>query len=193
MILIEEILVSNDIGDVEFSCNLNVCKGACCTAGDFGAPLDAEEIEIISSSLSTIRPFLSEESVAVIEEIGVSTLYPEIKKQGTPLLKNGACVFLMTSNDISLCVFEYLHDKGKLHFKKPLSCHLYPIRIEENEQTGFIAVNYDEWDICKAARVKGKNLSMPLFEFAEEAIRRKFGDGFYDQLKATLDHLKEKG
>lgn len=189
MILIEDILVSDELINNHFVCDLSKCKGACCVEGDYGAPLDKSEQKSIDKYYQKVEHLLSPESKAVIEQNGFTSRYDEAKMIGTPLLPDGSCVYL-AEDDIGIkrCSFEIEYEKGNLDFKKPVSCHLYPVRVEENEITGFKAVNYDVWSICKAACTLGKQLKVPLYQFVREALVRKFGFEFYQALDgAYLD------
>lgn len=181
MIVIDDKILSDDLIEEQFICNLAACKGACCWQGDFGAPLEVEEIAIIEKILPTVLPYLTEEGKAVIEEKGVSAYYKEDEFEGTTLLKNGACSFMTyDENKVAKCGIEQAFLDGKTDYKKPISCHLYPIRITKNE--GFEAVNYDRWDICKAACELGKKEQVPVYVFLKEPLIRKYGESFYARL-----------
>ncbi len=183
MILIEEILLTEEIANENFSCDLSVCKGACCSEGDFGAPLEKEEVLTIEQLMPVLEPYLSDESKAAIKDQGISPYYNEMKSQGTPLLKDESCAFLYKDKEISMCLFEKLFAEKKIDFLKPISCHLYPIRIDKNPQTGFISMHYDRWDICKPAILKGNKNKTPLYQFAKSALVRKYGQEFFDRFE----------
>lgn len=188
MILIDDILVSDEIINNQFVCDLKACKGACCTEGDFGAPLDRKEISELPSYIDHIKKYLSSESIEEIERQGLTTYYEEPQLTGTPVMPDGACVYLAKDPlGYDRCSFEMAHQNKEIDFKKPISCHLYPIRVEENSISGFIAVNYDVWSICKAACTLGEKLQIPLYQFVKDAIIRKFGMDFY----AALDDAYE--
>ncbi len=190
MLVIDDVLVSEDIIEECFCCDLHACKGACCTEGDYGAPLEKAEMGEITKYLEFIKPYLPERSVAYLENHPGYELYEEPKTWGTSCHEDGACVFLnKDANGIGYCAIEKAWADGKIPFKKPVSCHLYPIRISKNDISGFEAWNYDIWDICAAARIKGKRLKMPIYRFVKDAIIRKKGQDFYDQLEAAADHL----
>lgn len=192
MILIGDILVSDELINQQFVCDLSKCKGACCVEGDFGAPLDKAEQAAMPEYFKKVEHMLSKDSLKVIEAEGYTRPYEEAKMIGTPLLADGSCVYLAEDAlGIKRCSFEIAHEQGQLDFKKPVSCHLYPVRVEENEMTGFKAVNYDVWSICKAACTLGKSLKVPLYQFVREALVRKFGFEFYQALDgAFLDKHK---
>lgn len=184
MILLDNLLIHRDVLEEVFTCNLNACKGACCSSGDYGAPLDIEEEEKISDILEVVLSYLPEENQTVIEHAGVAKFYDGMGKRGTTLMEDGACAFLIKDpGQIGKCAFEKAWEEGKTDFRKPISCHLYPIRIEKNEEVGMDYINYDRWDICAAACILGKSLKMPVFEFCSEALERKYGPGILEKLR----------
>lgn len=191
MIIIQELLVSDDIVEKQFICNLDACKGACCWEGDFGAPLEDDEREILDRIYDQVKPYLGEEGIKAIEASGKYVYYQDAKEYGTTLIGNGACAF-MTLDDrgIAKCGIEEAYNDGKTDFIKPISCHLYPIRVTINELTDFEALNYDKWDICSAACTLGKKHKMPVYQFVKAAIIRKYGQDFYDELDAAAQYLK---
>ncbi len=193
MLIIQGILVSDDLLEEQFICNLEACKGACCWEGEFGAPLEINELNILKEIFDQIKPYLSKEGLAVIEKEGLFTYYKENKEYGTPLINHGPCVYMIYDEDgIAKCGIEKAFLEGATNFKKPISCHLYPIRVKENKEQGFEALNYDRWDICSAACTLGKKHQMPVYKFVKEAIIRKYGQEFYDELDAAAGFIKEK-
>jgi len=191
MLMIQDKLISDDLLEVDFLCNLDACKGACCWEGDYGAPLSEAEILTIVGIYQELKPYLTEIGIKAIEEKGIATYYSEPEFMGTPLLENGACAFMTFRDGIAQCGMELAHRDGKTKFKKPISCHLYPIRVTEEPELGFSALNYDKWDICSAACKKGKKASLPVYQFAKEALIRKYGQDFYDELDAAANHLED--
>ena len=190
MVFIQDILVSDDLLEECFRCNLDACRGACCWEGDFGAPLEAVEMETLSSIYEALKPFLRREGIEVIEEKGLWAYYEELKGYGTTLLPDGACAFLtFDQNGIAKCGIEKAYEAGAVDFQKPVSCHLYPVRITKNEELGFEALNYDRWDICSAACVAGKREKLPVYRFVKNAIVRKYGEAFYEELEAAARYL----
>lgn len=186
MILIEDVLVNEDIVSENFKCNLNVCKGACCIAGDYGAPLDKEELKQIKSYVQVIWPYLSERSKNLLELQGYSRYFDAAKLEGTPLHEDGACVYLIKDEKgWNRCAFEYANEKGELDFKKPKSCHLYPIRVQKDNLTNFRTLSYDRWEICSAACDLGLKEQVPLYQFLKEAIINSFGEEFFEALDAA--------
>jgi len=189
LFVVDNVVVSSEIFKEKFHCNLSKCKGACCWEGDYGAPLNEDEEKVLDELQSKLKATLSAASLSVIEEQGTSitTIYTD--KKVTPLLEDGSCVYLVKDeNGIAQCGIERLHEAGKSDFKKPISCHLYPIRATEHETTGYDALNYDEWDICKAACSLGEEMNLPVFRFVKDALIRKYGPEFYEQ----LEHLYMK-
>jgi len=193
MIVIQGVLISEDVVQEQFICNLDACKGACCWEGDFGAPLDPAELHTLEKIIDYVKPYLTREGLEVIEKEGLFTYYKENKEYGTPLVNKGPCAYMTyDERGIAKCGIEQAHNDGHIDFKKPISCHLYPIRIKENPKQGFEAMNYDRWDICSAACTLGKKNKMPLYKFVKEAIVRKYGADFYDELEAAAQFLKDK-
>jgi len=193
LILIQEILISEEIITEHFACRLDKCKGACCVEGDYGAPLNADEIDIMEGMLPIVRPYLTEDSIDKIENEGSSVYNGETKTHETPLMEDGACVFMgRDSIGITYCSIEKAYNDGKTDWKKPISCHLYPIRVSENEGTGFQAINYDRWDICKSACSAGKSEKIKIYEFVKDGLIRKYGESFYEELEAAADHINEE-
>jgi Protein of unknown function (DUF3109) len=193
MIIIKDILVSDDLIEEQFMCNLDACKGACCWEGDWGAPVEEAEKEILDQIYKTIKPYLSKEGRKVIGEQGKYTYYEKPAEFGTPLLQNGACAYLTYDyKGVAQCGIEKAYNDGVIDFKKPISCHLYPVRVNSEEQVAFEALNYDRWDICSAACEKGKEYQMPVYQFVKDAIIRKYGQDFYDELEAAAQFVNSK-
>ncbi|MBN2663776.1 MAG: DUF3109 family protein [Bacteroidales bacterium] len=182
MIQIEDKIISLDLIEECFICDLSACKGICCVDGDSGAPLQIEEVEQIEQSFEKIKKYLSEESLAEIEKQGLF----EVDEDGdnvTPCINGGECVYLTKEEGIFKCVFEIAYRKGEIDFIKPISCHLYPIRTVK--YLDFTAVNYEQRDICKAARILGKKENIKVYEFLQEPIIRAYGKDWYNQLDIT--------
>ncbi len=192
MLIVQGKLISVDVIEEQFICNLNACKGACCWEGDWGAPITKGEIALVEKDLDKIKPFLLEEGIRVIEEKGVAVYNEEPDEMGTSLLENGACSFMTYQDGIAKCGIEKAYEEGVTEFKKPISCHLYPIRVKVNEKAGFEALNYDRWDICSAACALGKEQQLPVYQFLKEPLIRKYGEDFYEELEAAAQHWKDK-
>lgn len=190
MLIVQDILVSDDVINQQFICNLKACKGACCWEGDWGAPLLEEEKEILDEIYPKIKSYLTKEGQQVIEKQGAYVYNEEPKEFGTSLVDNKACAFMtMDQLGIAHCGIEQAYNDGVIDFKKPISCHLYPLRVSKDENIGFEALNYDRWEVCNAACELGKKEQLPVYIFVQEAIKRKYGDDFYDELDAAAKHF----
>jgi hypothetical protein len=190
MLIIQDVIVSEELVTEKFICDLHACKGACCTEGDYGAPLEKSEMQLITQYADIIKDDLSEDSKAIIEQNNGFEYYAEPKVWGTSCHEDGACVFLTTNElGISMCHIEKLHAEGKIPFNKPVSCHLYPLRVTKNEISGFEAWNYDRWDICSAACTKGAKEKVPVYKFLKNAIVRSKGESFFEELDAAAQYL----
>ncbi|MFL3662259.1 MAG: DUF3109 family protein [Polaribacter sp.] len=182
-------IVSEDIIEKDFLCNLSACGGACCVDGDSGAPLDKEEAQMLEDIYPKIKPFLRKEGIAEIEKQGTS-ITSEWGELETPLINDADCAYVIfDEKKTALCGIEEAYNSGAIAWKKPVSCHLYPIRVKE--YSAFSAVNYHKWEICDDACALGKELQVPVYKFVKQALVRKFGQGWYDELeKVAANHLK---
>jgi hypothetical protein len=189
MIIVGQTLVSEDIADVRFACDCDSCLGGCCVEGDAGAPLLGNEIEELRDHLGLIMPYMSAEGIEVIKSCGVFTTDSEGIK-GTPLVNARECAFVTYRGEVATCAIEKAWEEKKIAFRKPISCHLYPIRTID--YTEFEAVNYHKWDICKKALQKGRANNIYLFEFLKEPLIRKYGEDWYNELVLIIDYLKKK-
>jgi hypothetical protein len=187
MIEIGKSIVSSELLTSHFTCNLEACKGACCVMGDSGAPLEEDEVEILREIYPRIKAFLSEESVATIDKVGTSVVDFENDKV-TPLNNGKECAYVVFKNGIALCAIEQAYNEGVVSFRKPVSCHLYPVRIKKYK--AFDAVNYDHWEICKPAIVLGDELKMPVHRFVKDALSRKYGVEWFNLLETAARNLK---
>ncbi len=185
MIIIDKTLVSDELKEVCFCCDLEKCKGACCVEGDAGAPLEEEEISPLEDDLHLIEPYMTEEGIRVVRESGVFD-YDEHGHFVTPLVNDRECAFANFDNGIAYCAIEKAYEEKKIGFRKPLSCHLYPLRI--SKLIGHDAVNYHKWDICKPALEKGRQLHLRLGDFLKEALIRKYGPEWFDKFKSLSNH-----
>ena len=186
MIQVGEILVSDDIKEVEFVCNLEKCKGACCVEGDLGAPLEEDELETMKSIQGAIKPYLTKAGLKAIKEQGPYIL-DEDGDYSTPTIGGKECAYALYDNKgVLKCGIEQAYLDGKVNFRKPISCHLYPIRITKNKH-GFEAVNYHKWDICSAACSLGQALQVPLYKFLKDPLIRKYGQAWYSELVEKIE------
>jgi hypothetical protein len=182
MIVIDQTIISDDILDAAFCCNTQVCLGACCVDGDVGAPLEESEISALEDYIERIKPYLQPEAIRIIERYGVFD-YDAEGEFVTPLIGNKDCVFVYYENGIAKCAIEKSWDNGITDFRKPISCHLYPIRIKTHKDVD--AVNYHKWHICDSACKFGKDQTIPLVRFLKEPLIRKYGETWYEKLVHT--------
>jgi len=180
-------IVSEDIIEKDFVCNLSACKGACCVDGDAGAPLDKEETKILENIYPKIKSFLRQEGIAAIEKQGlfITTAEGEIE---TPLINGADCAYVIfDEHNTALCAIEEAYNQGVITWKKPVSCHLYPVRVKDYSE--FSAVNYNHWHICDDACELGKELQVPVYKFVKEALIRKFGEDWYLELEKVAEKM----
>lgn len=191
MLIIEDFLISDDITSEAFLCNLNACKGACCWEGDYGAPLEATELPILEHIYKDIQSFLTHEGRRAIEKQGVYEYNEDSDDFATPLINGGACAYMTRDkNGIAQCGIEQAYRAGITDFQKPISCHLYPIRVTPRGEYQFEMLNYDRWEICSAACDLGKQQQLPVYRFVKDALIRKYGAAFYEALDTAATELK---
>ena len=182
-------IVSEEIIEKDFVCNLSACKGACCIDGDAGAPLERKEADLLEQFYPNIKPLLRQEGIKAIEEQGffITTDKNELE---TPLIHDADCAYVIfDEQNIALCAIEEAHNRGLINWQKPLSCHLYPVRVKDYSE--FSAVNYHKWHICDDACSLGKALKMPVYKFVKEALIRKFGEDWYEKLEQTAQKMQK--
>jgi hypothetical protein len=190
MILVGDKLLSEDIFDKQFACDLNACKGACCVEGDGGAPISEKECAILDEIFDDVKPYLSDEGLAVIEKTGLFTVGDDGGIE-TPLIDGQACAYsIKAPNGTLLCGIEKAHRDGKTSWKKPISCHLYPIITKE--LADFTALNYHQWNICEGARVCGAAVEISVLEFCKEALVKRFGLEWYEEATKTYEVWQQK-
>ncbi|HET8886030.1 MAG TPA: DUF3109 family protein [Salinimicrobium sp.] len=189
MFQIGKTIVSEDILEKDFVCNLSACKGACCIDGDAGAPLDKEETQILQDIYPKVKPFLRPEGIKAIEEQGtfITTDDGELE---TPLINGADCAYVIfDKKGTALCAIEEAYNQGVIDWKKPVSCHLYPVRVQDYSE--FSAVNYHQWEICDDACSLGKELQVPVYKFVKQALIRKFGEDWYSELESVAEKIKK--
>ena len=190
LIEIKDKVVSTQIFERKFVCDLNACKGACCIEGDSGAPLTLDEIDIIEEDLDVISPYMRAEGIAEVEKNGVFYMDQD-NEPVTALVNGGECAFVyFDEKGITKCAIEQAHRDGKTDFKKPISCHLYPIRVKKYND--FTALAYSEWHICSPACACGEKLDVPVFRFLKEPITRAFGEEFFKELEIVDQEIKNQ-
>lgn len=182
-------IVSEDILEREFVCNLSACHGACCVDGDAGAPLTQAETKILEEIYPKVKPLLRPEGIAAIEAQGTWVFGTDGDLE-TPLIDNKDCAYVIFDGKTALCGIEQAYNQKLVDWKKPVSCHLYPVRIKEFSQ--FSAVNYDKWDICDPACSLGKELEVPVYKFVKEALIRRFGEDWYSELETIAEEWKKQ-
>ena len=187
MIEIGRTLISRAVVEEYFSCNLAECKGACCMEGDSGAPLTLEEVKQIKKEYPVIEKYLPEEHRREIQKQGFSVIDHD-NDTVTPLVKGQQCAYSFFDEQGMLkCSIEKAFLNGKTSFRKPVSCHLFPIRITEYKN--FDAVNYEKLEICKPGRVYGKSQQTKLYRLLKEALTRKYGEEWYKKLEIAAKYL----
>ena len=195
VIVIDNVLVSDDIVEKQFVCDLAKCKGGCCEDGDAGAPLDVTELDTIVDVYETVKPYLSRASVSEIEKKGKYVFNEEFGLV-TPTLSNDSeiCVYGIREKDGMIkCAFEQAYYEGKIKWKKPVSCHLFPIIAEKSENGGHEKMNYEpRQKLCNPACSLGKKLRVPTYQFLKDAVVRKYGEEFYEALDAIAKKRSNK-
>ena len=188
MIIVDDILVSDEMKEVYFACDLSACKGECCVAGDAGAPLDEDEISMLEDDIDEIKPYMTDSGKDVVENVGIFE-YDEDGTYVTPLVKDEECAFVYWENGISLCAIEKAWIEKKIEFQKPISCHLYPVRLSKVGES--IAVNYHKWDVCSQALVAGKKSGLPLYKYLQQPLSRRFGNDWYEKLVLRFETVEK--
>lgn len=185
MIIIDNVIVTDEFLNARFCCQLARCKGECCVAGDAGAPLDPEEVGIIEENIEEIKLYMRPEGIEAIEQNDVYD-YDDEGNMVTQLVNNEECAFVyFHENGTALCAIEKAYNEGKIDFWKPISCHLYPIRLVEKD--GFIYINYHEWSVCVPAKRHGEKEGIPLYKFLRQPLVRRFGEDWYNRLVEQIN------
>jgi hypothetical protein len=190
MIQIDNTLISEEVFEKKFLCDIAACKGACCVEGDSGAPLEEDELQKLEDVYEDVKPFMREEGLKAIEKKGFFT----VDQDGdyvTPLVEGKECAYVnFDKSGIALCALEQAYRNKKTNWAKPLSCHLYPIRITKLKD--FDALNYHHWPICDPARECGAKIDLRVFKFAKDALIRKYGEDYYAKVEAAFELWKAK-
>jgi len=189
MLRIGDTIFSLDIITKKFSCDLQHCKGVCCRYGDSGAPLTDDEVIILDDIYPAVKSFLRPDGISAIIEQGTNTIDIENDKV-TPLIDNLDCAYSVFEGEILMCGIEKAWTEGKISFRKPLSCHLFPLRIKQF--SGFTAVNYQELSICSGGRETGNRDGIYLYEFLKEPMIRAFGEEKYNELSVAARHIRDR-
>jgi hypothetical protein len=190
MIAIDNTLISENLLEKQFVCDLAACKGACCVEGDSGAPLSEEETQILEDIFDEVKPYMRPEGIKAVEEQG----HWEMDSDGdyvTPLVEGKECAYVQFSeNGTALCAIEHAHRDGKVNWKKPISCHLYPVRITKLKD--YDALNYHKWHICSPACACGEKTQVPVYKFAKSALVRAYGEDWFEKLEAAAQLWKDR-
>lgn len=188
MLRINDCIFSLDILEKKFKCNLQKCLGNCCRYGDSGAPLLNDEVAIINEIWPVVKPYLRPEGVEVIEKVGTSVTDFE-NDNVTPLIGNEECAYTLLEDNIFMCGIEKAWSEGKISFQKPVSCHLFPVRIKE--YPGYKAINYQELSICYSAVKCGRSENVYVYEFLKSPLIRIFGEDIYNDLCIAANELRK--
>lgn len=180
MLIVDNILIDEDLFTQCFCCNIHMCNGICCVEGDAGAPLEEEEVGIIENYIDKITPYLSEENKTVIAQNGTFD-YDMDGKLVTPLVNDKECAFVFYENNVAKCAIEQAYLDKKIKFRKPISCHLYPIRVEKFPY--YESLKYHRWEVCKTAVALGNSKKISVFDFLEEPLSRKYGKAWIKKVK----------
>lgn len=190
MIQIDNILVSLDLFECTFCCDITACRGACCIEGDGGAPLTREECQFLSENYTAIEPFMSGSGKEAVSEQGHWVTDPD-GELCTPLVYGKECAYVRFDQGIAQCAIEKAWEKGAVSLKKPVSCHLYPIRVITLADTE--GLNYHRWSICECARIKGEEIRLPVYRFLKEPLIRKYGESWYQQVEEIAGEIEKQG
>ncbi len=188
MVEIDDKIVSIDILKEYFACDITKCKGICCVEGNSGAPLEIEEVDVLEEEYELYKPYMTSEGIKAIEEQGFMVIDSD-GDYTTPLVNDAECAYAYTEGDLTLCAIEKGWLEGKCTFRKPISCHLYPIRLI-NFKSGGVGLNYHRWSVCKSACVNGAKRQMPIYKSLRDAIIRRFGEDFYEALEVAADAIR---
>lgn len=188
MLIIDDIMVSDDLYLVKFRCPVEKCLGACCVEGDAGAPLEEEEISQLEDYIDEITEYMLPEGIDTITKSGVFD-YDVDGTYVTPLIRGGDCAFINFTRGIAWCAVEKAYEEGKIPFRKPVSCHLYPVRLAKVGDTE--AVNYHKWQVCEPALEAGTKEGIPLYVFLKDALIRRYGERWYYKLIEEIEKIKE--
>lgn len=189
MIQIDDKIISLDVFTKKFLCDLPKCLGSCCVYGDSGAPLEDDEVELLKKEMPNIMPYMRKRGIKAVEEQGIPVIDVDGDKV-TALINDGECAYVIFEDGISFCAIERAWQEQKTSFRKPISCHLYPIRVKKFDS--FDALNYDKWDICAPARELGYKEGLSVYKFLKDPLIRKYGQAFYDEMVNVEKELREQ-
>lgn len=187
MIEIDGKIISADIITEKFLCDLGKCRGICCVEGNAGAPLEADEERALAEEYAAFKPCMTAEGIAEIERQGLAVVDDD-GDLVTPLVGDAECAYSYSADGVTLCAIEKAWAEGRTSFRKPVSCHLYPIRVTRFGD-GSLGLNYHRWAVCEGARVSGRERGVPMFRMLREAIVRRFGEEFFEALEAAEKYI----
>lgn len=190
MIEIDDKIVSSDLLRECFACDLGKCKGICCVEGDAGAPLELDEVDLLEEEYENYAPYMTEEGRQEVERQGFMVVDSD-GDYTTPLVNNAECAYAFSDNGVTFCAIERAYREGKCSFLKPISCHLYPIRVKQFSN-GSYGLNYHRWSVCRDAVECGKKIGLPVYKALKEPIIRRFGEEFYKALECAEELFKEQ-
>lgn len=190
MIRIDDKIISLDLFEVQFCCDLSHCKGICCVEGNAGAPLEAEEVDLLEEQYPAYKPYMNAAGIAAVERQGFMVIDADGDRT-TPLVAAAECAYSVSENGITFCAIEKAWREGKTGFKKPISCHLYPIRLSVFGD-GSIGLNYHRWAVCGGALALGRKEGIPIFRWLKEPIIRRFGSAFYDDMEEAYRYIRQE-
>ena len=190
MIEIDDKIVSSDLLRECFACDLGKCKGICCVEGDAGAPLELDEVDLLEEEYENYAPYMTEEGRQEVERQGFMVVDSD-GDYTTPLVNNAECAYAFSDNGVTFCAIERAYREGKCSFLKPISCHLYPIRVKQFSN-GSYGLNYHRWSVCRDAVECGKKIGLPVYKAHKEPIIRRFGEEFYKALECAEELFKEQ-
>lgn len=188
MIEVDGKIVSTDILNTPFLCDLKACKGACCVEGTGGAPLAEDEIAVLEREYDNYSRYMSPIGRKIVERNGFMVV-DGIDEYSTPLIDGADCVFAFHEDGVAYCAIERAYMRGECQFRKPVSCHLYPIRVKRF-RNGTVGLNYNRWDICSSALECGRKCGVPMYRMLKDAITRAFGEEFYEALGEAEEYIK---
>ena len=190
MIEIDDKIVSLDLLRECFVCDLGKCRGICCVEGNAGAPLDIDEVDILEEEYENYKPYMKPEGIEAIDQQG----FMVVDSDGdycTPLINDAECAYSFEENGVVFCAIERAYREDKCQFLKPISCHLYPIRVKQF-RNGTYGLNYHRWAVCRDAVECGKKLGIPVYKALKEPIIRRFGEEFYKALECAEELLSQE-
>lgn len=190
MIEIDDKIVSADLLRECFACDLSQCKGICCVEGNSGAPLETDEVDTLEREYEAYKPYMTSEGIEAVERQGFMVVDDD-GEYTTPLVNDAECAFTYRENGVTLCAIEKAWKEGRTAFRKPISCHLYPIRLVQFSN-GTIGLNYHRWSVCEPARKCGRRLGIPVYKALREPIVRRFGEEFYKALETAEEFIKKQ-